>query len=124
MHHLPEGQAFKKEVAEVLYYDDLYRKQLARRKYIQENRMLPEDEPVKSFRKDYHIPAAGVELGQALGNLSKNVSVWKKRVDDPRYPEAEQKHAMYVALYNEAKTAAAAERARIQSLANDSNNHD
>jgi hypothetical protein len=108
----------------VLHYDDLYRKQLARKKYIQENRMLPEDEPVKAYRKDYHIPTAGVELGLAKGNLAKNVSVWKKRIDDPRYPEAEQKHAIYVALYLEAKTAAAAERARIQSLANESYNND
>lgn len=107
-------------MAEVIKYDELFRQQLVRRKYIQENRMLPADEPVKAPRKDYHIPTSGVELGQALGNLSKNVSVWKKRLNDPRYPEAEQKHAMYVALYQEAKTAAASERARIQILANES----
>ncbi|MCE6987494.1 hypothetical protein [Dyadobacter sp. CY323] len=105
----------------MLRWDDLYRKELARRKYIQEFRMLPTDEPVKEFRKDYHIPTAGVELGLALRNLSKNVSTWKARVGSERYPEAEQKHAMYVALYQEAKTKAAAERANIQSLANDSN---
>lgn len=84
--------------------------------------MLPIDEPVKEYHNDYHIPSAGVELGISLGNLSKNVSVWKKRVDDPRYPDAQQKHGMYVALYNEAKNKAAAERARLQSIANDARN--
>jgi hypothetical protein len=110
-------------VQEVLHYDDLYRKALVKRKYIQENRMLPTDEPVKSFRKDYTIPQAGVELGLAMRNLSKNVSVWKKRIGDNRYPDAEQKHGMYVALYNEAKTKAAAERANTQRLANESRNN-
>lgn len=86
--------------------------------------MLPADEPVKEFRKDYHIPAAGIELALAVRNLSKNVSVWKKRVNDPRYPEAEQTHAKYLALHQEAKTAAANERARIQSLANEPYNQD
>lgn len=108
----------------MIYYDDLYRKELTRRKYIQENRMLPPDEPVKAFRSEYHIPAAGLELALAVRNLSKNVSVWKKRVNDPRYPEAEQTHAKYLALYQEAKTTAANERARIQSLANESYNND
>lgn len=111
-------------MAEVIKYDDLFRKELARRKYIQENRMLPADEPVKMPRKDFEIPKAGVDLALARGSLAKNVSVWKKRINDPRYPEAEQKHAMYVALYQEAKTAAATERARIQSLANESYNND
>lgn len=110
--------ACQKEVAEVIHWDNEYRKQLARRKYLQENRMLPADDPVKDFRKDYHIPAAGVDLGLAIRNLSKNVSVWKSRINNERYPDAEQKHAMYVALYQEAKNNAAAERAHIQSLAN------
>jgi len=114
--------ACEKEVAEILHYDELYRKELAKRKFLQENRMLPDDQPVKEFRKDYHIPTAGVDLGLAIRNLSKNVSVWKARLDNPRYPEAAQKHGMYVALYEEAKTNAAAERARIQSLANESDN--
>ena len=119
---LPENMAFEKEVKEVLHYDDLYRKALAKRKYIQEYRMLPTDEPIKEFRKDYHIPTAGVDLGLAMRNLSKNVSVWKARIDNPRYPDAEQKHGMYVALYQEAKSNAAAERAKIQSLGNDACN--
>lgn len=108
----------------MLKYDDLYRRELARKKYIQENRMLPADEPVKTTRKDYHIPTAGVELGLAKANLAKNVSVWKKRINDPRYPEAEEKHAKYQALYEAAKTAVTTERNRIQMLANDSYNHD
>lgn len=106
----------------MLHYDDLYRKELAKRKYLQENRMLPTDEPVKGFMKDYTIPPAGFELATAMRNLSKNVSVWKVRLDDNRYPNAAQKHGMYCALYNEAKTNAAAERARIQSIANDAHN--
>lgn len=108
----------------MIKYDELFRKELARRKYIQENRMLPADEPVKQFRKEYHIPTAGLELGQAARNLAKNVSVWKKRINDPRYPDAEQNHAKYLALYEVAKTAVATERARIQSLANESYNND
>jgi hypothetical protein len=64
-----------------------------------------------------------LELGTALRNLSKNVSVWKKRLTDQRYPDADQKHAMYVALYQEAKSNADAERARQQSLANDARNN-
>lgn len=84
--------------------------------------MLPGEEPVKDAYKDYHVPTAGVELGIKLGNLSKNVSVWKKRIGDNRYPDAEQKHGMYEALYREAKFNVAAERTRIQSLANDARN--
>lgn len=106
----------------MLYWDEMYRKELVKRKYLQENRMLPADEPIKDGPKDYHIPTAGVELGLALRNLSKNVSVWKARIDNPRYPDAEQKHGMYVALYQEAKNKAAAERARIQTIADDARN--
>ncbi|GLU54446.1 hypothetical protein Dfri01_39070 [Dyadobacter frigoris] len=108
----------------MLHLDDLYRKELVKRKYLQENRMLPTDEPVKNFQKDYHIPTAGVELGLKLGNLSKNVCIWKKRIGDNRYPDAEQKHGMYQALYTEAKFNVAAERARVQSIGNDARNND
>ncbi|WP_254562130.1 hypothetical protein [Dyadobacter diqingensis] len=120
----PENIAIPEQVNQVLHYDDLYRMELARRKYLQENRMLPADEPQREFRKpDYKVPTSGLELGTALRNLSKNVSIWKKRLNDQRYPDADQKHAMYVALYNEAKSNADAERARQQSLANESRNN-
>lgn len=116
---MPENVACTALVKEVLHWDDAYRKELAVRKYLQEYRMLPTDEPVKAFRKEYHLPVAGVDLGLAIRNLSKNVSVWKKRIGDSRYPEAEQKHAMYVAHYMEARKAAAEERTRMQKIAND-----
>lgn len=120
---LPESVAAPDQVREVLHFDDLYRKELVKRKYLVENRMLPVDEPRKDFRQQYRVPTAGLELGTALRNLAKNVSVWKKRLGDARYPDADQKHAMYVALYQEAKHNADAERARLQSLS-DADNDD
>lgn len=121
---LPETVAAPDQVREVLHFDDLYRKELVRRKYLVEKRMLPPDEPKKDFRQQYRVPTAGLELGTALRNLSKNVSVWKKRLSNARYPDADQKHAMYLALYQEAKHNADAERARLQSLSNDADNDD
>ncbi|WP_149242594.1 hypothetical protein [Dyadobacter sp. 32] len=124
LHDYPENIAVPEQVKQVLHYDDLYRIELTRRKYLQENRMLPSDEPVRDYKKpDFTVPTSGLELGTALRNLSKNVSVWKKRLTDNRYPDADQKHAMYVALYQEAKSNADAERARQQSLANDARNN-
>jgi hypothetical protein len=120
----PETVAIPDQVREVLHFDDLYRKELVRRKYLQEHRMLPADEPQAEFRREFKVPAAGLELGTALRNLSKNVSVWKKRLGNDRYPDADQKYAMYVALYNEAKSNADAERARIQQLRNDADHDD
>lgn len=123
LHDYPENIAIPEQVRQVIEYDDLYRMELTRRKYLQENRMLPSDEPVKQYKQqDYKVPANGLELGTALRNLAKNVSVWKKRLNDQRHPDADQKHAMYVALYQEAKSNADAERARQQSLANDARN--
>ena len=121
----PENIAIPEQVKQVIHYDDLYRFEMTRRKYLQENRMLPGNEPVKEYRQqEYKVPSSGLELGQALRNLSKNVSVWKKRLTDNRYPDAAQKHAMYLALYQEAKSNADAERARQQSLENDARNND
>lgn len=120
----PENVAIPDQVKQVLAYDDMYRSELVRRKYLQENRMLPSDEPVKQYKtEEYKIPSSGLELGTALRNLAKNVSVWKKRLSDSRHPDASQKHAMYVALYREAKSNADAERARQQTLSNEARNN-
>jgi hypothetical protein len=106
----PKNVAVAAQVTQILKWDDKYRAELIRRKYLQENRKLPEDAPVKDYRSQYKVPTTGVELGLSLRNLAKNVSVWKKRVGNERYPDADQKHAMYAALYADARTKANTER--------------
>lgn len=108
---MPARQA----VDEVLHYDDLYRGALKKRKYLQENEMLPEEQPVKEYRGKIEIPKTGIELADTIRNLAKNVSVWKKRIGDERHPDATEKYAMYSALLKEAKGNAAAERAARES---------
>lgn len=114
----PAGFPIPDIVQEVIRWDDLYLAELARRKYIQENRMIPPDEPQKEYQHEYKVPEVGMELGIALRNLSKNVSVWKKRVGDARYPDADQKLAMYTALYQEARENVRLERTRLEKLKN------
>ena len=97
-------------MSEILKWDDKYRAELIRRKYLQENRKLPDAGPTKEYRNQYKVPTTGVELGLSLRNLAKNVSVWKKRVGNERYPDADQKFAMYQALYADARTKANTER--------------
>ncbi|MGV3560754.1 hypothetical protein [Larkinella arboricola] len=106
-------------VDEIIHFDDLYRKELQVRKYLQENRSLPLEEPVQRYRQHYEIPKTGVELGLSARNLAKNVSTWKARVGNPKYPDAEAKYAMYQKLYQEAQAAIRAERTTREIQRND-----
>ena len=121
---LPESQPARREVDEVLYYDDLYRKALQKRKFLQDNEMLPADEPTAGFRGKIEIPKAGLELADTIRNLAKNVSVWKKRVGETRYPDATERHAMYASLLKEAKANASAARAEHELKKNDDANNE
>ncbi|WP_080239065.1 hypothetical protein [Spirosoma rigui] len=111
---IPENDSCPVLVEEILYWDDLYRKALETRKYLQEHEMLPAEEPVKAWHQRYEIPTSGAELAISVRNLAKNVSTWKSRLDNPKYPDAASKHGMYEQLYQEAKSALSAERAASQ----------
>lgn len=109
---LPDNQPAKREVDEVLYWDELYRAALQKRKYLEEHEALPEETPAKGFRGKIVIPVSGLELADTIRNLAKNVSVWKKRLGQERYPEAREKYAMYLELLKEARNNATAARAK------------
>ncbi|GAB3911591.1 hypothetical protein GCM10028803_53430 [Larkinella knui] len=109
---LPATGVHKVLVDEIIYWDDLYRKELKVRQYLQENRSLPVEEPVQRYRQHYEIPKTGLELGLAARNLAKNVSVWKSRLANPKHPDAAAKYAMYLKLYEEAQADIRAERTK------------
>ncbi|UHG93313.1 hypothetical protein [Spirosoma oryzicola] len=111
---IPPTQNAKAQVDEILHWDDRYRRELERRKFLQEQQMLPIEEPVKVWTDRYQVPTSGVELGLQVRNLAKNVSTWKARVGNPKHPDAEAKHAMYDQLYQEARQAVSRERAANQ----------
>lgn len=116
---LPGNSIQKGLVDEIVHWDDLYRKELQVRKYLQENRSLPVEQPVQRYRQHYEIPKTGLELGLTKANLAKNVSVWKKRIDNPNYPDAVANHGMYLKLYQEAQAAIRAERTQRETHRND-----
>lgn len=116
---IPREVSASGQVADILEWDDLYRKEVERRKYLQEHQMLPEDEPQRAYRDNYEVPTTGVELGMSLRNLAKNVSVWKKRLNQDKFPDAQAKYEMYQKLYQEARTAVNQQRVSNQIAQND-----
>lgn len=111
---IPPTQNAKVLVDEIVYWDDLYRKELEKRKYLQEHNRLPIEEPVRDWKDRYEIPVGGAELAITVRNLSKNVSTWKARVGNDRFPDAPSKLAMYEALHKEARAKLSAARAAEQ----------